>query len=118
MLWSWMVIRWKIFASCNIWNVSPQSLRRAASSLTGVCNGQLFRSYFAETGEKISMKRVLFVAIALVLVFSLAVPAVSQAQSKKDTVVLAFSRQPDSLFFDFNITSTAGFAMRVIYDSL
>jgi len=64
------------------------------------------------------MKRILFVAIALVLVFALAVPAVSQAQSKKDTVVLAFSRQPDSLFFDFNITSTAGFAMRVIYNSL
>ncbi len=64
------------------------------------------------------MKRLIFVVAALVLVFSLAVPAVSQAQTKKDTVVLAFSRQPDSLFFDYNITSTAGFAMRVIYNSL
>ncbi len=40
------------------------------------------------------------------------------AQAEPDTVVLAFSRQPDSLFIDYAVTSTAGFAMRVLYNGL
>ena len=57
------------------------------------------------------MKRIALVAVILVMVAALVAPSISQAQANKDTVILAFSRQPDSLFFDYNITSTANFAM-------
>lgn len=66
------------------------------------------------------MKRLLSAALALAFLMTLALvhPATSQAQAAKDTVVLSWSRQPDSLDPNYNITSTAGFAMRVIYNSL
>lgn len=57
--------------------------------------------------------------LVLLLLFStLALSLTTYAQAEPDTVVLAFSRQPDSLFIDYAITSTAGFAMQVIYNSL
>ncbi len=61
------------------------------------------------------MKR--FVALAFLLVLVL-LPLSVSAQADADTVILAFSRQPDSLIVDYAITSTAGFAMQVLYNSL
>jgi peptide/nickel transport system substrate-binding protein len=60
------------------------------------------------------MKRI----AALLLLILLLLPLTVSAQAQPDTVVLAFSRQPDSLLIDYAITSTAGFAMQVLYNSL
>lgn len=63
------------------------------------------------------MKRSWFLFVLLVGLLSLSLTGAAFAQGG-DSIVLAFSRQPDSLFADYAQTSTAGFAMRVLYNSL
>jgi peptide/nickel transport system substrate-binding protein len=46
------------------------------------------------------------------------IPLSTSAQAVPDTIVLAFTRQPDSLFVDYAATATASYAMAVLYNSL
>src|SRR5215475_12195589 len=64
------------------------------------------------------IKCMMLIAVILVMIPGFGLSAISQLQNDKDTVILAFSRQPDSLFSDYSVTATANFAMSVIYNSL
>lgn len=61
------------------------------------------------------MKRTLI----LVLLLLLTVSAIGvSAQAAPDTIILSWSRNPESLFFDFASTTTASYAMAPIYNGL
>lgn len=62
------------------------------------------------------MKRIALLLLLTALFLSL--PLAASAQALPDTVVLAFTRQPDSLFSDYAATATASYALQVVYNSL
>src|SRR5262245_12495176 len=55
--------------------------------------------------------------LVLLLVLTVAAIGVS-AQAAPDTIVLSWSRNPESLFLDYASTTTASYAMAPIYNGL
>lgn len=63
------------------------------------------------------MKHRITLLVLLALIVSV-MPLSTSAQAVPDTVVLSFTRQPDSMFPDYAATATASYAMAVVYNSL